>query len=112
MKIARLLLASVALSLFAQAALAGAPLKGVDVKLGKNPGGGCAARTTDAAGHANFGVQPTLPRGVVYTLVTVDRPAAGVGDTAHVSIRRRGRRRHRARTSQPAAPPRVRLQRR
>jgi Carboxypeptidase regulatory-like domain len=46
-------------------AVAGAPLKGVDVKLGKSPGGGAVARTTtDANGAFVF---PEVPAGS-YTL--------------------------------------------
>ena len=53
-------------SLVALSAWAGAPLKGVDVKLGKNPGGGAAARTTNAEGKVDFGV---LPAGSYYLVI-------------------------------------------
>jgi hypothetical protein len=66
--------------LFVQGALAGAPLKGIDVKLGKNPGGGCAARTTDSGGRANFGVWPK--GNYTLSLVPAAAPKAGVTKTA------------------------------
>lgn len=44
----------------------GAPLKGVDVKLGKNPGGSPAARTTGSDGTINWGV---LPKGSYYLVL-------------------------------------------
>jgi hypothetical protein len=46
----------------------GAPLKGVDVKLGKNPGGSSASRTTDKDGNFDFGV---LPEGSYYLTITL-----------------------------------------
>lgn len=53
-------------SLVALSAWAGAPLKGVDVKLGKNPGGKPAARTTNAEGKVDFGV---LRAGSYYVVI-------------------------------------------
>ncbi len=57
---------------FAAAAHAGAPLKGVDVKLGKSPGGGASARTTNADGKIDFGV---LPAGSYYLMVDAPKGA-------------------------------------
>jgi len=78
-----------ALCLLPAVAHAGAPLKGVDVKLGKNPGGGAAARvTTDEKGNFSF---PVVPRGE-YTLTVQppnhvpDRASNGVSDFCYVTL--------------------------
>ncbi len=57
----------------AQTAFAGSPLKGIDVKLGKSPGGGCSARSSDASGNVNFGVWPKGSYTV--SLAAVSQPA-------------------------------------
>jgi hypothetical protein len=76
--------AIVAACLFlAQTVFAGAPLKGIDVKLGKNPGGGCAARTTDAGGKADFGVWPKGNYTLEFAPAAANGPA-GQGDRSLV----------------------------
>lgn len=52
------LLAAVVPAQKAPNTVTGAPLKGVDIKLGKNPGGSPAARTTDKDGKINWGPLP------------------------------------------------------
>jgi hypothetical protein len=58
--------AFVAIVLLATAARAGVPIRGIDVKLGKNPGGTASARTTNAEGKLNLGV---LPAGSYYLII-------------------------------------------
>lgn len=91
--------AAAAFACTTMAAQAGAPLKGIDVKLGKNPGGGCAARSsshctgnhneivTGADGSANFGI---LPKGKYVVTVSQVQGSTLVsrfeGSTAQVTI--------------------------
>lgn len=60
----------------------GSPLKGIDVKLGKNPGGGCAARTTsDANGGYSF---TNVDTGSYH--IFVDIPNYGMDSVRAVSV--------------------------
>jgi len=73
MRASRLAIAAAATALLvSNPAWAGAPLKGIDVKLGKNPGG-VVSRTTNADGVADFG---TLPPGAYTLAVQTPRPVA------------------------------------
>ena len=73
----------IALLLIAVQVQAGAPLKGVDVKLGKNPGGSPAARTTDAGGHFDFGV---VEKGSYDLTLAPPANAKGTPETCLVEI--------------------------
>ncbi|MDE3199784.1 MAG: hypothetical protein KGN79_02595 [Acidobacteriota bacterium] len=59
-------------------AYAGLPLKGVDVKLGRNPGGNCASRVSNAKGDVDFGVWPkgSYSLSFVVTKIPADARAA------------------------------------
>ncbi|MEA2339074.1 MAG: hypothetical protein QOE82_3081 [Thermoanaerobaculia bacterium] len=78
----RKLVFAMLVSLAAVSAWAGAPLKGVDVKLGKNPGGSPAARTTNAEGTIDVGV---LPAGSYF--VVVETPKSAHDEDAQIEIK-------------------------
>jgi hypothetical protein len=70
-------------ALGAPRAHAGAPLKGIDVKLGKNPGG-AVQRTSDAAGTADFGI---LPRGSYILTFSAAKVSGARPATLHIEVR-------------------------
>ena len=75
MRIPRIAVAMLAgIGLFASAALAREPVKGANVTLGKNPGGGAIERTTDPNGVATFGVQAAGKYEVVVTPARAPAP--------------------------------------
>ena len=79
------LLSSVAYTQKGMQTTQGTPLKGVDVKLGKNPGGTAAARTihTDKDGKIDLGV---LPKGSWYLVVVVPESDAAAAQSDDIYL--------------------------
>jgi len=88
-KAAAALLAAVACLLTSQIAVAGAPLKGVDVKLGKNPGGSVVARTTTGA-NGGFVFDDVAPGSYQIQIMPESATARTDATTARSHIRRQG----------------------
>ncbi len=68
-------------------AVAGAPLKGVDVKLGKNPGGSPVARTTtDATGAFAFADLPAGSYSLTFELLPEPKATPGSAASARGTV--------------------------
>ncbi len=78
-------LLSIVITTKSQTPANGAPLKGVDVKLGKNPGGSPAARTTDEKGNFDFGVLPKGSYSLTVLLPGETKSASGASVAAKES---------------------------
>lgn len=77
--------AAIGIALLPRDAVAGVPIRGIDVKLGRNPGGNAAARTTDQNGAASFGM---LAKGEYYLTITPPKAPASTRRQSSRTVQR------------------------